>query len=56
MRKRNTRAKAVKPVKRKTWGDIFYMNLAKGYDHGWAAHAADEYMERAAAIRATKEV
>ena len=37
-------------MKRKplTWGDIYYRWLARGFDHGWAAYAADRWaMSRA---------
>lgn len=29
-----------------TWGDIFRRYLEKGYDHGYAAHMADEWENR----------
>lgn len=29
-----------------TWGDVYYRYLAKGYDHGYAAYAADRWEAR----------
>ena len=35
-----------KPRKKRDWGDAYYSALAKGYDHGYAAHVADQAMKR----------
>lgn len=32
--------------KKSAWATTYYKELAKGYDHGWAAHASDEYCKR----------
>lgn len=34
------------------WGDVFNRHLAKGEDHGSAAHAADQAEKRAKKLRA----
>lgn len=30
----------------KTWGSVFYSGLARGYDHGYAAHLANQWQKR----------
>lgn len=35
------------PPRPMTWGEIYQANLARGYDHGYAAWRADQAEERA---------
>lgn len=30
----------------KTWGDVYFSALGRGYDHGYAAYLADQWEER----------
>ncbi len=30
----------------KTWGEVYRAALKKGYDHGYAAYLADNYLRR----------
>jgi len=30
----------------KSWGDVYFSALGRGYDHGYAAYLADQWEER----------